>query len=370
MTAPAPPAVALPPFFASAFAWNLALGMTHILIPLYAYHLGFSGVAIGSLVSLPVLVQIGFNLLGGAWTDRLGGKRLAIVLVGDVRRSAGVVFAFASTFAALFARAALHHRVALDVLAGDLVARLPASGRPQRAGSGRLNSITNGGQIVGTIVAGLTIAWFGFAAGFWTVLALIGGAVAFALMAAFVAPAPPAADRTPSRSSPPTARSRAGARSGSRSRARTSRRCRSRSACRSIRCSSSARASRATPPAGCSRCARSDRSPRGSGRRTFVRRGRSARSRSRRRSRSASTCSARRRSTMPVPVSALLLLVGLRLGRDDALLPAPDQRSLDDRDARLDARARRPRLGALASTRRRCSWARSRTRSESRPRST
>jgi hypothetical protein len=34
-------------FFAGAFTWNMGLGMTHILIPLYADHLGYSGVAIG-----------------------------------------------------------------------------------------------------------------------------------------------------------------------------------------------------------------------------------------------------------------------------------------------------------------------------------
>ena len=75
MTAPAPPAVALAPFFASAFVWNLALGMSHVLIPLYAYHLGYSGVAIGTLVSAPVVAQLAFNLVGGVWTDRIGGKR-------------------------------------------------------------------------------------------------------------------------------------------------------------------------------------------------------------------------------------------------------------------------------------------------------
>ena len=53
---------------------------------------------------------------------------------------------------------------------------MPAPGPGDRSrGLGLLNSITNGGQIVGTVVAGLMIAWFSFAAGFWTV-ALTGGA--------------------------------------------------------------------------------------------------------------------------------------------------------------------------------------------------
>jgi MFS transporter, DHA1 family, multidrug resistance protein len=186
----APHVSRVPAFFASAFAWNLALGMTHILIPLYADHLGFSGVAIGSLVSLPVLVQIGFNLLGGVWTDRVGGKRLAMVSAA-MFGVAGVVFAFASTFAALFAAqlCVIVSRAMFWPATWSLGSQLPGD---RSRGLGLLNSITNGGQIVGTIVAGLTIAWFGFAAGFWTI-ALVGGAVAFALMAAFVAPAPRAA---------------------------------------------------------------------------------------------------------------------------------------------------------------------------------
>jgi len=177
----------VPAFFAAAFAWNLALGMTHILIPLYADHLGFSGVAIGSLVSLPVLVQIGFNLLGGAWTDRAGGKRLAM-LSAVMFALAGVVFAFASTYAALFFAqlCVIVSRAMFWPATWSLGSQLPGD---RSTGLGLLNSITNGGQIVGTIVAGLALAWFGFAAGFWTV-ALVGGAVAFGLMATFVAPPP------------------------------------------------------------------------------------------------------------------------------------------------------------------------------------
>ncbi|HTO50487.1 MAG TPA: MFS transporter [Burkholderiales bacterium] len=186
----APHVSRVPAFFASAFTWNLALGMTHILIPLYADHLGFSGVAIGSLVSLPVLVQIGFNLLGGAWTDRVGGKRLAMVSAA-MFAVAGVVFAFASSFAALFAAqlCIILSRALFWPATWSLGSLLPGE---RSRGLGLLNSITNGGQIVGTIVAGLTITWFGFATGFWTV-ALVGGAVAFVLMAAFVAPGPRAA---------------------------------------------------------------------------------------------------------------------------------------------------------------------------------
>ena len=52
------------PFFSSAFSWNFALGMTQLLIPLYARDLGYSGVAIGSLI-----------LLAAFWRDRKEAQR-------------------------------------------------------------------------------------------------------------------------------------------------------------------------------------------------------------------------------------------------------------------------------------------------------
>ena len=66
------------PFFASAFTWNFALGMTYPLVPLYANELGMSGVGIGSLIALPVLVQMSLNLIGGAYTDQVGGRTLML----------------------------------------------------------------------------------------------------------------------------------------------------------------------------------------------------------------------------------------------------------------------------------------------------
>ena len=67
------------PFFSSAFSWNFALGMTQLLIPLYARELGYTGVEIGSLIALPIIVQMVFNLIGGAWTDRIGGMNISLI---------------------------------------------------------------------------------------------------------------------------------------------------------------------------------------------------------------------------------------------------------------------------------------------------
>lgn len=192
MTAPAPLPRALAPFFASAFFWNLALGMLQVLIPLYAYHLGFSGVAIGTLVSAPVIVQLAFNLVGGVWTDRVGGKRLALASSAMVAVG-GLVYAFAASFAALlFAQlCVIVSRSIYWPATWSLGSLLPGDRSTQM---GRLNSITSAGQIVGAVAAGLAIAHVGFRAGF-IALAVCGGPVAAALMAAFAAPAhrPPAA---------------------------------------------------------------------------------------------------------------------------------------------------------------------------------
>jgi NNP family nitrate/nitrite transporter-like MFS transporter len=186
MTDPAPRAPALAPFFASTFCWNLALGMSHVLIPLYAYHLGYSGVAIGVLVSAPVVAQLAFNLVGGVWTDRVGGKRLALVS-SAMMAIAGLVYAFASSYAVLlFAQLCIIVSRSIYWPATWSIGSLLPGDRSSQMG--RLNSITSAGQIVGSVAAGLAITHVGFRAGF-TALAVVGGLVAGALMAAFAAPA-------------------------------------------------------------------------------------------------------------------------------------------------------------------------------------
>jgi MFS family permease len=88
---PATPSASVLPFFLSSFAWNFALGMTYPLVPLYANELGMSGVGIGTLVALPVIVQISFNLIGGAYTDQVGGRKLMLASF-VLTAGAGAVF--------------------------------------------------------------------------------------------------------------------------------------------------------------------------------------------------------------------------------------------------------------------------------------
>ena len=158
------------PFFSSAFTWNFALGMTQLQIPLYARELGYSGVEIGSLIALPIVAQMIFNLVGGAWTDRLGGMNVSLVAF-VATAAAGTMFAASSSFAGLFA-AQIMMIVARAVYwpaSWALVSQLPGA---RGSLMGTLNAITSFGQIAGTVCAGMIIASWGFGTGFWTVAAM------------------------------------------------------------------------------------------------------------------------------------------------------------------------------------------------------
>jgi hypothetical protein len=54
-------------FFLASLVWNLGLGMTWLVVPLYAASQGLSNARIGVLFSLPVLVQA-VRIAGGALT--------------------------------------------------------------------------------------------------------------------------------------------------------------------------------------------------------------------------------------------------------------------------------------------------------------
>jgi MFS family permease len=153
-------------YHANAFTWNFILGMTHLLVPLYARELGMSGVEIGSLIALPVLVQIWFNLLGGAYSDRIGAKRTS-VFACLFAMIAAAVYALSASFAGLFAGqlTMMLSRAAFWPSNWALASQLPGD---RSRNMGRLNAITNAGQIAGVAVTGMMIAQLGFRAGFWT----------------------------------------------------------------------------------------------------------------------------------------------------------------------------------------------------------
>ncbi len=157
-------------FYSSSFTWNVALGLTYLLIPLQAHHLGMSGLTVGSLIALPVVLQFILNLAGGAWADRIGGRAIMIASFIFTVVAAGT-FAVTNSFAGLLAAQILMvvARAIYWPASWSIASQMP--GDPSRQ-MGHLNAIGSAGQIGGTVGAGLIIAWWGFGAGFWIMLAL------------------------------------------------------------------------------------------------------------------------------------------------------------------------------------------------------
>jgi MFS family permease len=155
---------ALAPFFMSSFAWNFALGSTYILIPLFAHSLGMSGVEIGTLVALPVVLQIALNLIGGAFSDRLGGKNLAMASC-VMTVAAALLFMMSKSFAPIFVAQVMMimARSMFWPATWSMASQLPGASGVQM---GRLNAATNAGQICGTAGAGFIIVEAGYRAGF------------------------------------------------------------------------------------------------------------------------------------------------------------------------------------------------------------
>ncbi len=160
-----PPVSSFPLFLVST-TWNYGLGMTYVVVPLYAHSLGLSGVEIGLLFSVPTIAQVVFNLIGGAYTDRIGGRK--IMLTSCVLLALGALeFIVARGFWMLFAGQVLFvlSRAAFWPATWALASELPG---PRSQQMGRLNALTNVGQIAGTMSAGFILAFAGFTASFLT----------------------------------------------------------------------------------------------------------------------------------------------------------------------------------------------------------
>ena len=160
-----------PYFFLTSFAWNLGLGMTWLPIPLYAHAQGLSSTQIGALFAVPVVIQAPLNLLGGAYTDRIGGRR---ILIGSSAALilTGVWFLFAQGFWMLMLGQLVMvlARASFWPANWAMASELPGVRSVQM---GRLNAVTNVGQIGGTALSGFLLAAAGFPAAF-IALAVVG----------------------------------------------------------------------------------------------------------------------------------------------------------------------------------------------------
>lgn len=174
-----------PAFFLAALAFNLGLGMTWLAVPLYAYSQSLSNAQIGILFAVPVLAQAPLNLVGGAYSDRIGGRR---ILLGSsiATIAAGLWFTVAHGFWMLLAGqvAFILARAAFWPATWAMASELPGSRGVQL---GRLNAVTNFGQIVGTTACGFLLA----ATGFQLTFLILAGTGAIALVAGLGTLAPP-----------------------------------------------------------------------------------------------------------------------------------------------------------------------------------
>jgi MFS family permease len=143
-------------FLLASLVWNLGLGMTWLLVPLYAASQGLSNAQIGTLFSMPVIAQASLNLLGGAYTDRVGGRRIMLASCWVVV-FAGLWFTLAEGFWMLLAGQVclVLSRAAFWPATWAMASELPGNRRIQL---GRLNAVTNLGQIAGGILCGFLLA--------------------------------------------------------------------------------------------------------------------------------------------------------------------------------------------------------------------
>lgn len=146
--------------FTGAFCWNLALAVSQVIIPLYAYQQGYSGVSIGGLVSLPFLVQMFLRFVAGALADRFGEKRV-LIWTYAMMTLAGLIFFRADSFGPLLTGqfVVMLSRASYWTSAQSLTTRLPGGPGKQL---GRLAASNHAGAISGNMAAGVLYAGFGF----------------------------------------------------------------------------------------------------------------------------------------------------------------------------------------------------------------
>ena len=147
-------------FFLASLTWNFGLGMTWLAVPLYAQAQGLTNGQIGALIALPVLAQMPLNLAGGAYTDRIGGRR---IMLGSscVMALAALWMMFAHGFWMLILGqlGLIVSRASFWPATWAMATELPGDRGEQL---GRLNAITNFGQISGTALCGFLLSLGGF----------------------------------------------------------------------------------------------------------------------------------------------------------------------------------------------------------------
>ncbi len=173
------PAVALG---AATMGWNFGLGLTHIVLPLYAAHLGLDPLRIGTVLGAPVLLQLVLGLFGGAAADRWGGRNI-LMQAGLTMALGGIACIFAHDFWTLLAAQLFltYSRGVFWPASQSIAAALPGE---RAVHLGRLNTLMSVGQISGTALAGILVMSLGYSGTF----AVFAGVATLALVAAATLP--------------------------------------------------------------------------------------------------------------------------------------------------------------------------------------
>src|SRR6185312_9739489 len=166
--------------------------MTWLAVPLYAYSQGLSNAQIGVLFAAPVLAQAPLNLVGGAYSDRIGGRRI-LLCSSMATIAAGLWLIFAHGFWMLLVGqlVLVISRACFWPATWAMASELPGARGVQL---GRLNAVTNFGQIVGTTLCGFLLAAAGFQPTFG-VLAAFGVVALIAAIGTRAQPPKPAPPR-------------------------------------------------------------------------------------------------------------------------------------------------------------------------------
>lgn len=138
--------------------------MSYILIPLYAAHLGMTGVQIGTLISLPMMLHIAFSIAGGALTDRIGGRSLSSFSC-LLTVLACLSFIVSVNFILLLGAQLLMVMARSTFWTANLSLASQLPGDPGKQ-MGRFTVATNAGQMAGNAGAGMLISIVGFRIGF------------------------------------------------------------------------------------------------------------------------------------------------------------------------------------------------------------
>ncbi len=151
--------------YGSAALWCTCIGMSHVLIPLYAIHMGFSILKIASVVSLPVVATLGIRFMGGALSDRFG-ERLVLHTCYLLNTLAAVVLYQAEGFLSLLLAQTVSNlsRSFFWTPAQSIASQLPGSTPGKRLG--QLSAGNAAGNLAGLGLGGVLAATTGYSGAF------------------------------------------------------------------------------------------------------------------------------------------------------------------------------------------------------------